>query len=53
MLYNIKTVASFSNYEFEIDRFNRLINIVHYFDRKKAFILGATIGGALFFIYHR
>ena len=51
MLYNIKTITSFSNYEFEIDRFNRLIDIVHYFDRKKAFILGATIGGALFFIY--
>ncbi len=51
MLYNIKTVASFSNYEFEIDRFNRLINIVHYFDRKKALILGTTIGAALFFIY--
>ena len=51
MLYNIKTITSFSNFEFEIDRFNRLIDIVHYFDRKKAFILGATIGGALFFIY--
>ena len=51
MLYNIKTIASFSNYEFEIDRFNRLINIVHYFDRKKALVLGLTIGAALFFIY--
>ena len=51
MLYNIKTITSFSNFEFEIDRFNRLIDIVHYFDRKKAFILGATIGAALFFIY--
>ena len=38
MLYNIKTITSFSNFEFEIDRFNRLIDIVHYFDRKKAFI---------------
>ena len=51
MLYNIKTIASFSNYEFEINRFNKLIDIVHYFDRKKAFILGASIGAALFFIY--
>jgi len=51
MLYNVKTIASFSNFEFEIDRFNRMINIVHYFDRKKAFVLGSTIGGALFFIY--
>ncbi len=51
MLYNIKTIVSFSNFEFEIDRFNRLINIVHYFDRKKAFILGATVGAGLFLIY--
>ena len=51
MLYNIKTVASFSNFEFEINRFNKLIDIVHYFNKKKAFILGATVGGGLFFIY--
>ena len=51
MLYNIKTITSFSNYEFEIARFNKMIGIVHYFDRKKAFVLGATIGAALFFIY--
>ena len=51
MLYNIKTITSFSNYEFEISRFNKMIGIVHYFDRKKAFVLGATIGSALFFIY--
>ena len=51
MLYNIKTVASFSNYEFEIHRFNRMIDLVHYFDRRKALILGASIGGILFFIY--
>ena len=51
MLYNIKTITSFSNYEFEISRFNKMIGIVHYFDRKKAFVLGATIGAALFFIY--
>jgi ABC-type multidrug transport system fused ATPase/permease subunit len=51
MLYNIKTVASFSNFEFEIHRFNRMIDLVHYFDRRKALILGASIGGILFFIY--
>ena len=51
MLYNIKTIVSFSNFEFEIDRFNRLISIVYYFDRKKAFILGATVGAGLFLIY--
>ena len=51
MLYNIKTIASFSNYEFEIHRFNRMIDIVHYFDRQKAYRLGLSIGGILFFIY--
>ena len=51
MLYNIKTIASFSNYEFEIHRFNKLIDIVHYFDRQKAYRLGISIGGVLFFIY--
>ena len=51
MLYNIKTVASFSNYEYEINRFNRLIDVVHYFDRQKAYRLGICIGGVLFFIY--
>ena len=51
MLYNIKTVASFSNFEFEIHRFNRMIDLVHYFDRQKAYRLGLSIGGVLFFIY--
>ena len=51
MLYNIKTIASFSNFEFEIHRFNRMIDIVHYFDRQKALRLGLSIGGVLFFIY--
>ena len=51
MLYNIKTVASFSNFEYEINRFNKMIDIVHYFDRQKALGLGISIGGILFFIY--
>ena len=51
MLYNIKTVASFSNFEFEIHRFNKLIDFVHYFDRQKAFRLGLSIGLILFIIY--
>ena len=51
MLYNIKTVASFSNFEYEIHRFNRMIDFVHYFDRQKAYRLGLSIGGVLFFIY--
>ena len=51
ILYNIKTVVSFSNFEFEIQRFNKMIDIVHKFDEQKAFRLGLTIGGTLFFIY--
>ena len=51
ILYNIKTVASFSNYEFEIHRFNRLIDIIHCFDRKRAFNLGLGIGSTMFFVY--
>ena len=51
MLYNIKTIASFSNFEFEIHRFNKMIDIVHKFDEQKAFRLGLSIGGTLFFIY--
>ena len=51
MLYNIKTVASFSNFEFEIERFNKMIDLVHKFDEQKACRLGLSIGGTLFFIY--
>ena len=51
MLYNIKTVASFSNFEFEIERFNKMIDIVHKFNDQKAFRLGLSIGGTLFFVF--
>ena len=51
MLYNIKTIVSFSNFEFEIERFNRLIAIVHHYNLMKAFRLGMCLGGLIFFIY--
>ena len=51
MLYNIKTVASFSNFEFEMERFNNMIDNVHYYDLQKAFRLGISIGGIIFSIY--
>ena len=51
MLYNIKTVTSFSNFEFEIERYNKMIDVVHKFNEQKAFRLGLSIGGTLFFIY--
>ena len=51
MLYNIKTVASFSNFEFEIERYNKMIDIVHMFNEQKAFRLGLSIGSTLFFVF--
>ena len=51
MLYNIKTIVSFSNFDFEINRFNKFINLVHYFNRKSAIILGSSIGSGLFFTF--
>jgi len=51
VLYNIKTVCSFSNFEFEIERFNYLIDKTHEYNKEKALKLGISIGGALFFIY--
>ena len=51
MLYNIKTVASFSNFEFEIERFDKMIDLVHQFNEQKACRLVLSIGGTLFFIY--
>ena len=51
MLYNIKTIVSFSNFEFEIKRFNKMIDLVHKFGEQKAFRLGLSIGGILLFIY--
>ena len=51
ILYNIKTVTSFSNFEFEIERFNKMIDLVHKFDEQKAFRLGLSIGGILFFVF--
>ena len=51
MLYNIKTVVSFSNFEFEIERYNKMIDIVHKFNEQKAFRLGLSIGSTLFFVF--
>ena len=51
MLYNIKTVASFANFEFEIQRFNKLIDDVHTYNSEKALKLGGSVGVILFFIF--
>ncbi len=51
VLYNIKTVTSFSNFEFEIKRFNKLIDDVHMYNSEKALKLGGSVGVILFFIF--
>ena len=49
VLYNIKTVASFSNFEFEQKRFNEKIEIVYQLDLDTVFKLGLSIGLLIFF----
>ena len=51
MLYNIKTVASFSNFEFEMERYNDLIDRSHNFGLEKAFKLGISLGCIIFIIF--
>ena len=50
MLYNIKTVASFSNFEFEQKRFNEKIEICFQLDLATVFKLGIAIGSLVFFL---
>ena len=51
MLYNIKTVASFSNFEFEMERYNDLIDRSHNFGLEKAFKLGISLGLIIFIVF--
>ena len=50
VLYNIKTVASFANFEFEKLRFNRKVEIVYQLDLGTACRLGISIGLLIFFL---
>ena len=50
MLYNIKTVASFSNFEFEQKRFNEKIEVCYQLDLATVFKLGLAIGLLIFFL---
>ena len=50
MLYNIKTVASFSNFEFEQKRFNEKIEVCYQLDLATVFKLGLAIGCLIFFL---
>ena len=51
LLYNIKTVTSFVNFDFEIQRFSGLIKKVERLDKRKALINGVSIGIILFGIF--
>ena len=50
MLYNIKTVSSFGNFDFENERFGKYIDRCHELDRDKALKLGGSIGSIIFFL---
>ena len=51
LLYNIKTVTSFANFDYEINRFGKLIDKVEKYDIKKSFISGISVGIIIFGIF--
>ena len=51
LLYNIKTVTSFVNFDYELKRFGNLVDEVEKHDKRKAFILGISVGMMIFGIY--
>ena len=51
LLYNIKTVTSFTNFDYEMDRFNKLINAIEINDEKKSFYSGISVGIIIFGIF--
>ena len=51
LLYNIKTVTSFVNFDYEIDRFGKLIDKVEKYDKKRSFISGISVGIIIFGIF--
>ncbi len=50
MLYNIKTVASFANFEFEMKRFNQKIEVCYQIELQTICKLGFCIGFMIFFL---
>ena len=50
MLYNIKTVASFANFEYETRRFNKKVELCYQLDLGTVFRLGISIGFLIFFM---
>ena len=51
LLYNIKTVTSFVNFDYEMNRFGALIDRVQYHDKRKSFISGISMGIIIFGIF--
>ena len=50
MLYNIKTVASFANFEYELRKFNEKVELVWSIDLINACKLGFSVGFIIFFL---
>ncbi len=50
MLYNIKTVASFANFEFETRRFNEKVELCYQLDLGTVYRLALCIGFLIFFL---
>ena len=51
VLYNIKTVVSFGNFDFERQRFGHYINLVHELDKQSGFKLAISTAGVNFFYF--
>ena len=51
LLYNIKTVTSFVNFDYELERFGNLVDDVEKYDRKKVSVLAWSIGIMMFGVY--
>ena len=49
ILYNIKTVSSFANFEFELNRFNNEIKKTYHYEIENAFKTAVCLGALLFF----
>ena len=51
VLYNIKTVVSFGNFDFERQRFGHYVNLIYELENKSAFKLALATGGVNFFFF--
>ena len=51
VLYNIKTVVSFGNFDYERQRFGNYIDLMHELDKKSGFKLAISSAGVNFFFF--